>query len=40
MGLSMSEAQRERMADLGITDEDEFLEVLASERERRMEAWD
>ena len=34
----MSEAQRERMADMGIADEDEFLEVLQSEHE--MKAWD
>ena len=36
----MTEAQHERMADMGIADEDEFLEVLQSEQEMRMGAWD
>jgi hypothetical protein len=36
----MTETQRERMAEMGISDEDEFLEALASERESRSEMWD
>jgi hypothetical protein len=32
----MTEAQRERMADMGLSDENEFFEVLASEHEERM----
>ena len=36
----MTEAQRERMEDMGVMDEDEFVEVLASEYEQRMEALD
>lgn len=40
MGMNLTDAQRERMADMGMEDEDEILEVLASEQERMREAWD